>query len=350
MNGSEPNITDRSHPLPVQPGAPLEDEIDLLDYVEVIVRRRWLIFWAVLVCMVAALAYAKDSPILFQAEAIILPSEERDYLRLGTERQVTRRSYQLDILRSTPVSRKVLQKVYQYTLDGKPYATTLLAFFRAQTLQEGMKALQGLAKFGFGPSGVITISAETASPELSAGIANAYVEGLKAYNQEKQTEHMQARLKFIEGRMKELQDSLGVAEEALVSFQNRNHYLSVEGGAAFLSPEQVVEYSRLKRSVETLSSLLETVSNQYEIARVEEKKVVTGIEVLNEAETPELGSGLGKRKAVMTSAAVGLFVSVFLAFLLEYIERNRRSGRLDLIVQELQGDVDWVRRLLRMKN
>lgn len=336
----------RSHPLSVQPEAPVEEEIDLLDYVEVVVRRRWMIFWSVFVCAFVAYFHALTQPRIFQAEAIILTAEERGFLELGGDpEQINHRSFYLDILKSTSLNRNILQKVYPYTLDGESYETTLLEYVKAKTLQGGTHALLGMAGFVSDRSGVIAIVVETRSPELSAAVANQYVEQLILYNQEKQQAYTRSQLTFIEKRMAELQDELAGAEEALADFQNRNS-LTLDGGAFFLTPEQAVEHSRLKRAVETRSSLLSTVMNQYEVVRVEAKKEVSGIEVLNYAEPPELGSGLGKKKAVMISSAVGFFVTVFLAFLLEYIERNRQSGRLEPIVKELEKDVKRVRRLL----
>ena len=44
-------------------GPGYEDEIDLLDYVEVIVRRRWLILFGTVICAVATFGYGKVQPV-----------------------------------------------------------------------------------------------------------------------------------------------------------------------------------------------------------------------------------------------------------------------------------------------
>ena len=312
-----------------------------------IVRRRWLIFWGVVVCALAGFVHAKQQVEVFRAEATVLPAEERDFLRLeGGGQQPDRRSFYLDILKSIPLNRRMVEKEYTYTLEGEAYTTNLLKYFQAKTLQQGINALLGAAEFT-SQGGILTIAVETRSPELSEAVANEYVAQLMEYNQEKLKDRIKDQLRFIEERKTEVQDSLAAVEERLIDFRMRNRFLESEAGTGYLTPEQSIAYSRLQREVQIRSSLLSTVLNQYEIAQVEAKKEIPGIEVLNYAERPEFGEKLGAKKAVTLSSAVGLFVSVFLAFLLEYFERNRQSGRLDPIVKELKKDGDRVRRLFQ---
>ena len=92
----------------------LEEDIDLLDYVEVIVRRRWMIFFIIFLCAISSYFYAFLQPEIFQASAIILPADERDYLRFGdSQKEVNRRSFYLDILKSTSLNRNIIQKIYE---------------------------------------------------------------------------------------------------------------------------------------------------------------------------------------------------------------------------------------------
>jgi hypothetical protein len=46
---------------------------------------------------------------------------------------------------------------------------------------------------------------------------------------------------------------------------------------------------------------------------------------------------------VLLSAVVGLLVAVFLAFVLEYLERNRQSGRMEPILEEFRRDLERVK-------
>ena len=330
---------DQDHPeLP-----PVEEEIDLLDYIEVLVRWRWLIFWGVAIGVLSAYIFASMQPEVYEAEAIILPAEEQDYLDLRDgARQAVRQSFYLDILESIPTSQKILRKEYRYELDGKTDSTSLLDYFELDSIQQGISALGEIAEFSSERTGVITIEVVTRSPQLSAAVANQYINQLQNYNREKREERIHNQLGFIEGRVSAIQDSLTKAEKALVKFKKQNRNL---GSADLLDPEQQTTYSRLNRNVNTLDNLLTTILVKFEVTRIEAEKKSPDIEVLNRAEPPEFGTKTGMKKVMGLGFAVGLVLTVFLAFVLEYLKRTRQSGRMEPILSELKKDADRLRRL-----
>ncbi len=63
------------------------------------------------------------------------------------------------------------------------------------------------------------------------------------------------------------------------------------------------------------------------------------------AQPPEFGNKTSLMRAAKISLGVGLMLSIFLAFIVEYIARNRASGRMDPILAELRKDTDRLRRL-----
>ena len=337
---------DGERPPVAQPAMLEEEEIDLLDYVEVMVRHRWLIFWATVLCAVVGVLYAYRQPMVYQAEATLLPADQQDYLNLGMQDQGTSHSFYMNILESVTTSRNMLQKEFEYEEDGHPQISTLMNYFRAKTVQQALGALEGITNFKVISSGVITIGVKMGSAQLAAAVANEYIAQLIRYNAEKRGKQLKDQLAFIESRSEEIQQELGQAEEVLSEFERRNRNVVSAEGTAFLTPEQRTEYSRLQRDVQIRSSLLSTVLNQYEISRVEAKKEAPEIEVLSYAEPPEIGAGTSTRTALMLGGTVGLFLSIFLAFILEYIDRNRRSGRMDPILNEFKSDITRVQRLL----
>ena len=329
--------------------APAE-ELDLLDYIEVIVRRRWMIFWGVLICVLSSYIFALLETALFTAEVTILPAEEQDYLDLKTGmRRERRHSLYLDILESNPTSQRILRKKYPYKKrDGKIDSTSLLDFFEVPSIQAGINALQGLTEFSAENTGVITIEVTSPDSLIAAAVANEYIDQLQSYNREKRKERIANQLGFIEERLASIQDSLVSAETALVKFKKNNRNLSFSGATGstgFLSPEQQTTFSRLQRDIQTRETLLTTILTQFEIARIEAEKEIPDIEVLNRATPPEFGEKTGKRKAVLLGFAVALVLTIFLAFILEYLGRSKESGRMDPILQELAKDIDRLRRL-----
>ena len=328
------------------------DEIDLFDYIEVLVKRRWLIFFGVFVCVLTTFIYTSTLKQTYKAEATILPAEERDYLThlLGGVENVSRRSFYIDILKSVPVGKAVLEKMYAYPIDGENRTGNLIDYFQAKTVGGALRALEAIANFKeTGNTGVITISATTTSPELSAEVANEYVEQLKIYNAERRKSQTKEQLEFIGKRLEEIKRELEKAEEDLTEFKKRNRSLIASGGEgmiSFSSPELSMELSRLDREVSVKSDLFATLIRQYELARIEAKKEIPVIEVLNYAEPPERPVGRGRKVSLMISFVVGGFVAVFLAFFLEYLEKMRLAGRMNFVLAELRKDRKRILRLL----
>ena len=164
---------------------PPEDEVEFLDYIAVLVRRRWLIFWTTTLCILAAVGFVLRRQVeVFTAEAIILPAKAREYLNLdGIQQHPSRHSFYLDILQSPAISRRVLEKEYEYVLNGQPGKGNLLDYFGVASMHKGFDALAGISDFASERTGVITITIETLAPRLSAAVANEYVAQLRAYNQ-----------------------------------------------------------------------------------------------------------------------------------------------------------------------
>ena len=340
---------------------PLEErpyeEVDLFDYIEVLVKRRWLIIFGTAVCVLSTLVYSLTAEKKYKAEASILPSEERDYLAQLLVGQAggqpaPRTSVYIDILKSVPVMKAVLEKEYTYHLDGEEARGTLMEYFRAGTVHQGIRALEDISKFSQARNtGIITISVTTKSPELSAAVANEFVNQLQIYNTQRRRTRAKEQMEFIEKRLKEVKKELAEAERNLADFKRKNRNLiamggsSGEGSISFSFPELAMELERLQREVKLKSDLFETLTKQYELARIEAKKETPVIEVLNWAEPPDRPAGKGKKFLLLLSFVTGGFVSVGMAFFLEYVEKAHRSGRTRTVVEELRKDKERIRRM-----
>ncbi|MCZ6635766.1 MAG: Wzz/FepE/Etk N-terminal domain-containing protein, partial [bacterium] len=288
-------------PLAVQPSSFEDDEIDLFDYVEQLARRRWLILC--ITCLFGLSGLLRDllssQPERFQAEATFMPEVNPGLLNLQFYQNLQVDISRLDrlnallagkltgILKSFPLNRKVIQKTYTYTLNGQEQTTDLLSYFEVKTFPAAFKSIQNSIEFK-PDSGLITIIVQTRSPELSAAIANEFIHQLIAYQQEKYRAQFQQQLDVLKARQDELLKPLEQAEADLTEFQMRNRNLSLGTGITlFLTPDQSIQYLRLKRKVEIRTSLLTTVLNEYEVAQLASRKVVNDIEILSQAEIPE---------------------------------------------------------------
>lgn len=326
-----------------------EEEVDLFDYIEVLVKRRWLIFWGIVICISATFVFSSTAPKTYTATATVLPSEENvTNLNLsGTPQGASKGpgSPYISVMGSVSLNRAVLEKEYHYHRGEKDsISQALINYFNTQTPSQAIDALLGMAKCAEGKSGILNISVTTPYPELSAQVANEYVNQLMVYNEKRLPTRIHARLRFTEQRMEEVRGDLSKAEEALLNFQKSN--VNFIGGPGGTPPDLSLELSRFQREVNVKSGLFTTLVNQYEAARIEARGQTPVIEVWNYADPKDcVSSSESRSQSVLISAAVGLMVTVFLAFFLEYIEKNRQKGRINRLKEILQEDRTRFRRI-----
>jgi uncharacterized protein involved in exopolysaccharide biosynthesis len=180
---------------------------------------------------------------------------------------------------------------------------------------------------------------------MAAAVPNALVREFVAADRRRRTQHVSEQVAFIDKRLTEVQAELAATEQALAQFRRRNRDL-VDGESVFTNPDLVVEHSRLQREVDIRSSLLKTLLNQHEVARLAAKKEFRGVEVLAWAETPERPLRRQPNQQVLLGAAAGLMASVMLAFMLEYGRRSKEAGRMQPIIDDLHSDAQRLRNLL----
>ena len=97
------------------------------------------------------------------------------------------------------------------------------------------------------------------------------------------------------------------------------------------APTIGLEYVRLKRKVLTEEKVFELMTQQYEIAKIDEAKEDITFQVIDRAIPPEKRVKPKRKLNVMLAGIVSLFVSVFLVFFLEYLgnlkETENKSGK-----------------------
>jgi uncharacterized protein involved in exopolysaccharide biosynthesis len=90
-------------------------------------------------------------------------------------------------------------------------------------------------------------------------------------------------------------------------------------------PEVGMEYIRLVRDVKVQETVHNLLMAQYEQAKINEARDMPTVQLLDKAVVAERKS---RPKTVLNMAIAGalsLFVGIFLAFVLEYVERIRKQ-------------------------
>ncbi|MBW2312029.1 MAG: hypothetical protein JRF35_13325 [Deltaproteobacteria bacterium] len=90
------------------------------------------------------------------------------------------------------------------------------------------------------------------------------------------------------------------------------------------APELGLQYIRLKRDAVTQQKVYELLTQQYEMAKIEEAKEDIAFQVIDPAIPPEKRIKPKRRLNVMLAGIVSLFAGIFLVFFLEYLENLKK--------------------------
>jgi Mrp family chromosome partitioning ATPase len=123
---------------------------------------------------------------------------------------------------------------------------------------------EGLRVEGVGQTRLVRVRYTAHDPDLAAAIINAASAAYGEYSAERARQQARQRRNFIEARLNEIADSLAIAQEALVGYQERSGQLppEIEGDVtvqALMTAESEVRSVRFQESLlENLLASLET--------------------------------------------------------------------------------------------
>lgn len=95
------------------------------------------------------------------------------------------------------------------------------------------------------------------------------------------------------------------------------------------APELGLQYVRLKRDAVTRQKVYELLTQQLEVAKIEEAKEDITFQVIDPAIPPEKRIKPNRRRTVMLAGVVSLFAGIFLVFFLEYLENLKKREEED---------------------
>src|SRR5712691_11110208 len=271
-------------------------------------------------------------------------------------------------------------------------------------LSDARKRLEKETTIVAGKDGIITIEVEDKDPKRAAELANAYVEELMMLtNVLAVTEASQRRL-FFERQLLQAKDSLTVAEIAArqglqkgglaqVDAQGRSmievtarlraqvsvkevqigsmRTFAAEGNPELQRTQQELESLRRElariegsspfaavgkvdkagssgldnlgrlRDVKYYEFLYELLAKQYELAKIDEAKDATVVQVMDKAIEPDRKSKPSRTLIVLLSTLVALFASILWAFIREAGEKARQNPERAAVLRTLRGYLRW---------
>ncbi len=214
--------------------APQEDEINLLDYVIVVLKHKEFIIKTTLAAMALAAVVSLVIPPTYQAETKILPpsgggSSMASLMMaqmggLGFPQGAFFGKTNDDLY----VSLLVTRPVEDYVIDKFGLMNEYGATRRDLVRQ---KLADNLTTSIDRKSGIVTLGFTSRSPQQAADIDNAFVEGLQNLNNNLALTDAAQRRLFFEEQLKIARDKLVASENALKSFQQRTGTIKLDDEA-----------------------------------------------------------------------------------------------------------------------
>lgn len=369
-----------------------DDEINLLDYLIVLLKQKRLIIGITLGAAVITAIISLIMPPIYRAETRILPPQQGG---TGMAAQLLSQfSGAAGLLSGGGLSIKTTNDLYIGLLKSRPVLDNiidrfdLMKLYKAKYREDARRKLVGALKAQDDKkSGIITIAVEDKEPKRAANMANAFVEELRNLNKGLAVTEASQRRLFFEEQLKDTKEALIKSEEALRGFQEKTGAIKIDEQAkaviegiaqlraqvaakevqlkvmrTYATPqnpdlqraeeelrgmrEQLtklelkgrghnpdplmptsripsvgIEYIRKLREFKYHEALYEILLKQLEAAKLDEARDATIIQVIEKAIPPEKRAKPKRKQMVMIATVVAFFLSIFIAFFMEYKER-----------------------------
>lgn len=295
-------------------GAGDEQEIDLIDYVLVIWRHRWMIAILTVVAMAVTVVLMLRTPRRYQSSATIVPPVEILQKEAGAAGGLG--ALGNSMLRNI-IDSGSIAGIYVEILQSREVADALIDRFDLMHVYEEIeyqsKARKRLAKntkIETTDEGAVKIAVTELDPNRAAAMTNAYVEELDERNKKLSAGQATSKRIFLENRLKEVETKLSRIDEI---------------------PAHEAQVQQM---------LYDLLIRECELAKIEEARSMPTIQVLDEAVVSELPVARGTVKKGVMAGVAAMMLGMFLAFAREYMASVRaRQDESRPAVEEQPGTV-----------
>lgn len=302
-----------------------DDEISLLDYINVILKRRWLIVICVLIAVTVSVVISLRMASVYTAKAkVYIGVTDVDNLKdkfTGTYMGSDIQSFYIDTCRSESFLKRIIEKKFQTSNRNEHMKLVDLFVIKSNDrfeIEDSLyELLKGIVKVSVN-KGVMTFAVSTYDPVLSSDISNAFANELIVFSRDFNLAAVTKKKAFVEDRLKNAKERLNVAEDKLRKFSKKNRQILELPGIE-------MEKRGLAREVKLQEELFISLNKEYELTKVEESKIIAPITIHEEARPPKFRSKPKRKQNVLIGGGVGLILALFFAFILEYFRKMDRS-------------------------
>ncbi|MFH1386147.1 MAG: Wzz/FepE/Etk N-terminal domain-containing protein [bacterium] len=289
-----------------------DDEIDLREYLEVILKKWKTIALVTLFVAIAALFYSFRQPLVYEAKTTLLfrsggGGNLSQYAGMasmlgvnlgggggGGAGDIT------ELLKSKVVAAKVL--------DDLDLTKRIKGWDNPKLKRKNLVlAVRGMLKPPKMNGNILELKVEANEPQLAADVADGFISAIEYYWNELNFTETQKKLKYIEQELPRVEKDLKVVEDKLKLVPLSSVGSPLGGGQ-----------SGLQRDYEIYNSIYTMLRREKESNKLEASKEIPPFSVVDKAEKPESKSRPRTKLNVMIGVALGLFAGVFFLFIQEY--------------------------------
>ena len=309
-----------------------------------VLRYRKMIYLIVATSVVVTVAYCLIIPNKYTSTATILPSGHPDQLTqlsqiatgslgdlgIGSMIQAPENSSVLypKVLSSRLISEKVLGTEFTYRSGTLTITETLDDYIGARNRDLALRELSSMVDISLDRStGVVTLAVTTEHPELSADIVHAYLEELNVYNVSYRQSKARDNELFIASRLEQVKTELTNAEDSLRAFQEENLNYLISSDPTLRS-----DLSRLQREVSAKEALYLSLTEKYELAKLEAAKDIPVVQVLDRGSVPAIKTSPHRSVYVLGALIGSFFAAIMLALALDIAKKRQVRGNLESLI------------------
>ena len=328
------------------------EHVHIIEYVNILLKKRWLIITGVFITVLLAGIYTKTLPAIYSASGKFLPTRMGALGGVGGRIDIIEENltpeYYTELIKSSAFLDRIARKKYKNRKF--PAEVDLLTFYKIKGGSDGeiigktirtiranlsVAVARGSAINTRGAQ-FVTVSYKAPDPELTASVVNGILGEAVVFNQVSRDAKALQNRQFLETQFNDNQELLRKAEKDLTDFLTQNRKIA--------TPILEVQLDRLKRAVKTREEVCVTLERQLDLAKIEEKQKKPYIDVIDTATVPFAKIGPRSIKNIVLALFLGGFFFCGLALVLEWVkkinlteERNREFlGHIEGIKRELK--------------
>ncbi len=326
-----------------------EEEIDLREYLRIILKRRWLIATIVIVITSIVAIYSFMAEPVYRATCQVLIEKENPKVVnveevLGVD--ATGRDYyqtQYEILKSRSLALKVIKALdLEHNPEFMPKPPTLIGsiiswikgIFPSKKESRPKSKYDRLidaylARLKIQPirnSRLVNISFEAKDPALAAKVANAHAKFYIESNIERKFEASKEAVRWLKKRIKEVKKKLEEAELALQRYREKEGLASVD----FEERQSII-----LKSLDELNTAL----NKAKTERIEKESLYK--ELIKVANNPEKIDSL---PAVVENPLIQKLKAEYIKLVAEYYKMGKKYGPAHPVMVRLRSEIKAIKR------